>query len=78
MRHLKTEQIGCDIYYPVPLHLQECLANDRHFEGEFPVSEEACQDVLALPLYPELTAAQQERVIDCCAAFLRQRTRRAA
>jgi dTDP-4-amino-4,6-dideoxygalactose transaminase len=78
MRHLKTEHIGCDIYYPVPLHLQECLAYLGHHEGEFPVSEEACHGVLALPLYPELTATQQERVIDCCAAFLRQRTRRAA
>jgi dTDP-4-amino-4,6-dideoxygalactose transaminase len=78
MRHLKTEQIGCDIYYPLPLHMQECLSYLGYRDGEFPVSEEACNCVLALPLYPELTLAQQERVIDGCAAFLRQRSRRAA
>ncbi len=78
MRHLKTEQIGCDVYYPLPLHMQECLAYLGHREGDFPVSEEACHGVLALPIYPELTLDQQERVIDSCAAFLRQRSRRAA
>jgi dTDP-4-amino-4,6-dideoxygalactose transaminase len=78
MRHLKADQIGCDVYYPLPLHMQECLAYLGHRPGDFPVSEEACHGVLALPIYPELTLVQQERVIDSCAAYLRQRSRRAA
>jgi Predicted pyridoxal phosphate-dependent enzyme apparently involved in regulation of cell wall biogenesis len=58
--------------------MQECLAYLGYREGDFPVSEEACHGVLALPIYPELTLDQQERVIDSCAAFLRQWSRRAA
>jgi dTDP-4-amino-4,6-dideoxygalactose transaminase len=78
VRHLQGEKIGCDIYYPVPLHLQECLADLGHQEGDFPVSEAACRSVLALPMYPELTAQQQQHVIETCAAFARKRTRMAA
>jgi dTDP-4-amino-4,6-dideoxygalactose transaminase len=76
--HLKSEGIGCEVYYPIPLHLQECLAFLGHVAGDFPASEEASRTVLALPMFPELTAAQQERVIGRCAAFLRQRSWRAA
>ncbi len=78
LRHLKAEQIGCEIYYPVPLHRQECLAYLGYREGDFPASEEACRAVLALPMYPELTLEQQRRVIQSCAAFFRQRSRIAA
>ncbi|MBL8795694.1 MAG: DegT/DnrJ/EryC1/StrS family aminotransferase [Planctomycetia bacterium] len=78
MRHLKMEKIGCEVYYPVPLHLQECLAYLGHAPGDFPASEEASRCVLSLPMFPELTAQQQERVIQSCAAFVRQRARRAA
>jgi len=78
MRHLKSEHIGCEIYYPLPLHRQECLAYLGYQAGDFPASEEACRSVLALPMYPELQQEQQQRVIQSCAAFLRQRGRMAA
>ncbi|HEV3235827.1 MAG TPA: DegT/DnrJ/EryC1/StrS family aminotransferase [Gemmataceae bacterium] len=78
MRHFKTENIGCEIYYPMPLHRQECLAYLGHQDGDFPVSEEACRCVLALPMFPEIKMEQQQRVIQSCAAFLRKSTRMAA
>lgn len=78
VHHLKAEKIGCEIYYPLALHQQECLSHLGYGTGDFPVSEEAAGQVLALPIYPELTAEQQRRVIQSCAAFLRQQVRRAA
>ena len=78
VRHLKAERIGTEIYYPIPLHLQECLAYLGYHEGDFPASEEACDCVLALPMYPELTLDQQAQVMQSCSAFLRQRVRKAA
>jgi len=78
LRFLKSENIGCEVYYPVPLHLQECLAHLGHRQGDFPVSEEASQSVLALPMYPELSESQQKRILHCCAQFVRQRGRLAA
>lgn len=78
MRHLKANRIGCEIYYPIPLHLQECMSHLGYQQGDFPAAEQACQNVLALPMYPELRLDQQRQVIDVCAAFLRQRVRLAA
>jgi dTDP-4-amino-4,6-dideoxygalactose transaminase len=78
MRHLKTERIGTEIYYPIPLHLQECLRHLGYAAGDFPASETACRSVLALPMFPELTLDQQARVIQSCSAFLRQHARKAA
>ncbi len=75
---LKTERVGCEIYYPMPLHLQECLAYLGHQVGEFPAAEEASRCVLALPIFPEITMEQQRRVIGSCAAFVRQLHRMAA
>jgi len=78
VRHLKAEHIGCEIYYPMALHQQECLRHLGYRKGDFPASEEAAGEVLALPIYPELTADQQRRVIQSCSGFLRQQVRRAA
>jgi dTDP-4-amino-4,6-dideoxygalactose transaminase len=78
VRFLKSENVGCEVYYPVPLHLQECLAYLGYRPGDFPASEEACRSVLALPMYPELSEAQQRRVLQCCAQFARQKPRLAA
>jgi dTDP-4-amino-4,6-dideoxygalactose transaminase len=78
VRHLKAEGVGCEIYYPVPLHLQECLRHLGYRAGDFPATEDACDSVLSLPIYPELTADQQRRVIGSCASFLRKRARLAA
>jgi dTDP-4-amino-4,6-dideoxygalactose transaminase len=78
MKHLKADSVACDIYYPVPLHRQECFESLGHCDGDFPASEEACRGVLALPMFPEITAEQQRRVMGSCAAFLRQRARKAA
>jgi dTDP-4-amino-4,6-dideoxygalactose transaminase len=78
VRHLQGERIGCEIYYPIPLHLQQCLAYLGHRDGDFPASEEASRCVLALPMFPEITTDQQARVIQSCAAFLRKRMRLAA
>jgi dTDP-4-amino-4,6-dideoxygalactose transaminase len=78
LRHLRADKIGCEVYYPLPLHLQECLQYLGHAEGDFPVSEKAAHSVIALPMFPEITPAQQRRVLQSCASFLCQQTRLAA
>ena len=61
--YLKTKGIGTEVYYPVPLHLQECLSNLGNRQGNFPEAERACRDLLALPVYPELNGDQQRYVV---------------
>jgi dTDP-4-amino-4,6-dideoxygalactose transaminase len=68
--HLKAKGIGHAVYYPLPLHLQPCFAYLGYKEGAFPVSERASKEVLSLPVYPELTAAQRDEVVAGVRGFL--------
>ena len=69
-KFLTDNEIGNEIYYPVPFHLQECFANLHYKEGDFPVAEEACRTSLALPVYPELTKDQQQFVVSKIKEFI--------
>jgi dTDP-4-amino-4,6-dideoxygalactose transaminase len=69
--HLSQHGVGTEIYYPVPLHAQRCFQYLGHEASDFPESQRAAQEALALPIYPELTAEQREYVVRRVAEFVR-------
>jgi len=69
--HLKAQGIGTSIFYPLSLHQQKCFADLGYKRGDFPVSEKAAREVLALPIYPELTAEQQDYIVGGIKGFYR-------
>ena len=66
---LESQGISSGVYYPIPFHLQECFKFMGGNKGDFPVSESAAKEVLALPVYPGITAGMQERVVEQIKAF---------
>lgn len=71
--HLKSQDIGTEVYYPVPLHMQECFGSLGYGEGDLPEAEAAARETLALPVYPELTDAQIVHVVESIRDFLDRR-----
>jgi dTDP-4-amino-4,6-dideoxygalactose transaminase len=70
-QHLRSHGIPTEIYYPSPLHLQRAFAYLGYHAGDLPVSEAACQDVLAISIFPDLTTAQQDLVVGSIESFYR-------
>ncbi|HVM49471.1 MAG TPA: DegT/DnrJ/EryC1/StrS family aminotransferase [Candidatus Acidoferrum sp.] len=68
-KHLEANHVGCALHYPVPLHLQKCYASLGYRPGSFPIAEKAARECLSLPIYPEMTDAQIQRVAEVIRSF---------
>jgi dTDP-4-amino-4,6-dideoxygalactose transaminase len=66
---LADRQIASGVHYPVPLHLQECYSRLGHRKGAFPAAEAACEQVISLPLFPEMSQTQVTRVVEAIVEF---------
>jgi dTDP-4-amino-4,6-dideoxygalactose transaminase len=69
---LKEKGVGSEVYYPLPMHLQNCYRDLGHQKGSFPLSERAAEEVMSLPIYPELTEPQQSYVVEMIAEFYKR------
>ncbi len=69
LSHLRSKDVACAIYYPMPLHLQECFSYLEYKEGDFPVAEEMTKKVLSIPVFSEITKEQQDYVIEMIREF---------
>ena len=70
--HLRSREIGTLIHYPVPIHLQQAYAKSGYEAGDFPETEQAANEILSLPMYPELHSSQQEYVVEAVTEFFKQ------
>jgi len=70
--YLKENEVGTSIYYPIPLHMQNCFSYLGYKKGDFPVAERTCEEILALPIYPELTENEVEYVCDKIREFYKK------
>lgn len=78
MAHLKDKGIGTGIHYPIPLHLQKAYASLNYRRGDLPVAEKIAQEIVSLPMYPQVTTEQQKRVVEEVVSFKRQAAEQAA
>jgi len=67
---IRDSNIGCEIYYPVPMHLQKCFGYLGYKPGDMPEAEKAAAEVMAIPIYPELTDEMKDCVADTILSFL--------